>query len=172
MHQLDTAEVSRLGEIIGLVLEEHRNGTNEDGQNLSGCGQRHGDGDTGVDVLVALNHDKGGDGGGQSRVGSHSRTDVHPAQCDELQETTEYDAGSEVTQCETHQGTSDQGAVELAFVHHGCDTRDERHENNENKREGGHASRPFCLRIFARSTGEWLGSCCTVSFTPRLRSSR
>ena len=172
MHQLNTAEVRRLREIISLMLEEHRNGTNENGQNLTCRRQRHSNSNTGGDVLVTLNHNNSGDGGCQSRVGSHRRTDVHPAQCDELQCATEHNAGSRVTQRKTHQGTSDQGAVELTLVHHGCDARNERHENNENKRQGAHASRPFCLRIFSKSTGEWLGSCCTVSFTPRLMSSR
>ena len=172
MHQLNTAEVRRLREIIRLMLEEHRNGTNKNGQNLTCCSQRHSNSNTGGDVLVTLNHNNSGDGGRQSRVGSHSGTNIHPAQGDELQCATEHNAGSRVTQRKTHQGTSDQGAVELTLVHHGCDARNERHENNENKRQGAHASRPFCLRIFSKSTGEWLGSCCTVSFTPRLMSSR
>ena len=109
MHQLNTTEVRGLREIISLMLEEHRNGTNKNGQNLTCRSQRHSNSNTGGDVLVTLNHNNSGDGGRQSRVGSHCRTDVHPAQGDELQCATEHNAGSQVTQRKTHQGASDQG---------------------------------------------------------------
>ena len=123
--KLNAAEIRLFGEIVRLVLEENGNGAHEDGQHLPGNRHGHGDGDTFLRILPALDDKNGGDDAGECRVRCHCRADVHPAQRQQLQRTADHDAGFQIAEGEANQSTGDQRAVRLPFIEYRAHAADE-----------------------------------------------
>jgi hypothetical protein len=57
MHELNTPEIRRLGEPVGLMLEEDGNSSHENGEHLPGCGNRNSNGDALRFIKVTVNDD-------------------------------------------------------------------------------------------------------------------
>ena len=139
MHDGDAPVVGLLGVSIRLVGEEDRDRSHEDRQGLAGDGQRDGHADGGGNgalggggVAHRGHGDDSGDRGGQGGVGCHGGTDVHPAQGEKLQGSSDHDADGGVAHGDTGQGAGDERAVELPLVQDAGHTRDERHERDQN----------------------------------------
>lgn len=112
----DGGEVAFFGRFICRMLKCHGQRSHNDGQHLSRRRQRYRQRNTGTDALPAGNDQNGGYDGGESRIGSYRRSDIHPAQRDHLQRTADNNAGFHVTQHGANQGAGDQRTVKLKFI--------------------------------------------------------
>ena len=86
-------QVAILRCLVSRMLERNGDGTHDDGQNLTCSCQWNSQRDTGTDVLMAGNNQNGRDDGGKRRIRGHGGTDVHPAEGDHFQGTTDDDTG-------------------------------------------------------------------------------
>ena len=106
------------------LLEEDGNRTNEDREDLASCCQRHSQRDAGADALMADDDEDGRDDRCESRIRRHGGTDVHPAECEHLQRTTEDDARRDIAEDEAHECARDEWTMELALIEHRPHTGD------------------------------------------------
>ena len=135
MEPRNRRQVAIFRRFIRRVLEGYGNGTNDDGQNLACCCQRDSQSDTGADTLMTGNNQNGRNDGCQRGI-RRRRTDVHPAQGDHFQGTTDDDTGFHIAENGTDQRTRDQRTVELKFIKyrlHTRNTRDDEHQHNLKK---------------------------------------
>ena len=131
MAEFDAPEISVFGKLVCLVLEEYGDGTHEDGQHLSGDGDRDGDGDTFRDRQAALDDEDGGNDTGECCIRRHGRANVHPAEGDEFERATDHDTGAQIAEDEADEGAGDERAVRLPFINDGTDTADKSHQGDE-----------------------------------------
>ncbi len=130
-------QVSILRGLIRRVLEGNGDGTNDNGQNLA-C--------RGTAGLPARYRHRCFDGTGDNQNGRddrskggirrNGRTDVHPAQGDHFQGTTDNNTGFHIPENGANQRTGHQRTVELKFIKyrlHTRNTRDDEHQHNLKK---------------------------------------
>ena len=100
-------QVAVISSLIRSVLESNGNSTNDDGQYLARSGQRDCQCDTCTNALMTCDNQNGRNDRSQSGVRRNCSTDVHPAQRDHFQRTTDNNTGFHIPKNDTHQGTRD-----------------------------------------------------------------
>ncbi|MNP53858.1 hypothetical protein D3C76_1483690 [compost metagenome] len=93
MDPRERRQVAIICRLISRMLEGNGNGTHDNGQNLARSRQRDSQRDTGTDILMAGDNQHGRDNGGERRIRCNRSTDVHPAEGDHFQGTTDDDTG-------------------------------------------------------------------------------
>ncbi|AAN80684.1 Hypothetical protein c2225 [Escherichia coli CFT073] len=100
-------QVAVISSLIRSVLESNGDSTNDDGQYLARSGQRDCQCDTCTNALMTCDNQNSRNDGSQSGVRRNCSTDVHPAQRDHFQRTTDNNTGFHIAKNDTHQGTRD-----------------------------------------------------------------
>ncbi|MNU95751.1 hypothetical protein D3C71_857730 [compost metagenome] len=127
------------------MLEGHGDSTNDDGQNLASCCQWDSQCDTGTDALMPGNNQNRRNDGCQCRIRRNCRTDVHPAQSDHFQRTTDDNTGFHIAENGANQRTGHQWTVELKFIKYGFHTRNTRDDEHQHNLKSGnlHCTSPI-----------------------------
>ena len=84
MTHVDAKGIASACKLICQVLEEDRNRTNKDRQDLSGRCQRHSQRNARTDFLVSDDNKDGRDNACKCTIWCHCRPDIHPAESDHL----------------------------------------------------------------------------------------
>ena len=131
MAEVDAAEFAFFCEAVSPMLEHDRQRTAEDREHLASSCERHRDGDTSGDVLMAGDDEDGGDDRRERRIRCHGRADVHPAECDHFKRTTDDDARCHIAKNKTRDRAGDERTMRLQLIEHGAHAGDGRHDKDE-----------------------------------------
>ena len=117
------------------MLEHDRQRTAENREHLASSCERHRDGDTSGDVLMAGDDEDRRDDGRERRIWRDGRTDVHPAERHELQRTADDDTSRDVAEDESRHRAGNERTMRLQLIEarshtsDGAEDKDEQHLN-------------------------------------------